>query len=416
MNRPARLIAALTLGAVALLAALPAWLGWRAERTYRALVDGLAAAVDAPPPVHRYRRAWLHSEAESELRAENGATLTVRLYLDHGPLAHEGLAPVMAYGRGEVQLAVPASAAIPPLTIEGTTDLGGTTRLRLSWPAARIRLKDSELAWETLHASVQHERRARRLQTQIDIPRLHTAGERGWRAEGVRLQLDLRPGTDDAPLGRADASAARLVLPDDETIEDGRLALGTRADGDQVTFTADAHVRIWRRHGVAAGPGTFALAVRRLEPAALWPLLRLTPALARGMDDAVALKLAPLAMQFARRAPDAELTALRLGDGPVALDGRGRLAFNADRLGDNVSPGRLLARLAGEFELALPTALAHGWLWAPPEDTGVRRTGPPPPYDRLFAPEQDGYRLRAALKQGRLLVNGEPWHGPLPAP
>jgi len=411
MNRPIRLIAAIALGAVVLLAALPAWLGWRAERTYRALLDELAAAVDAPPPAHRYRRGWLHSDVVSELRGANSVAFTVTLRLDHGPLAHEGPAPVMARVHGEVQ---PAPAAIPPLALDGTTDLAGVTRLTLSWPGAQLALPDGELAWETLRARLRYERRTRRLQAQVEAPRLQRRGARGWQAERAWAQLDLHAGPGGAPLGSAEAGAARLALGDDEVIDDGRVMLVARPEGDSVTLTADARLRAWRRHGVAAGPGTASLAARRLEPAAWWPLLRLAPTLARGVDGATALKLAPLAMQIARRAPVVELSALRLDGNPAALDGHGRLAFNARQLGESVSPGRLLARLAGELELNLPSVLAHGWLWPRAAEAGTHTA--PPPYDRLFAPQpDDGYRLHAALKQGRLLVNGVPWHGPLPS-
>lgn len=415
LNRHGRLAGAIALGALALLAALPAWLGWRAELTYRALLDGLAATAAVSAPVHRYRRSWLHSEVESEVRAVDGTTLTVRLRLDHGPLADEGLAPVMAYVRGEVRLAAPTAAAIPPLTLEGATDLGGATRLTLTWPAARLESKTGVLAWDTLHASLRHERDTRRLLAQLETPWLQVSGERAWRADSLRLQLDLRAGKDSVPLGNIDASTARLALPDDETIDDARLTLVSRPDSDSVTLTADARLNTWRRHGLAAGPGRLTLAAQRLEPAALLSLLRLAPTLAHGMDGTAVLKLAPLVMQLARRAPAVELTTLRLGDGPTALTGRGRLAFDARGLGEEGSPGRMLTRLSGEFELALPTALANGWLWPRAGEAGAR-VAPPPPYDRLFTPEQDDYRLRAALKQDRLLVNGEPWHGPLPTP
>jgi len=413
MNRSARLIAALALGAIVLLAALPAWLGWRAERTYRTLLDGLATTAGVPAPAHRYQRGWLGSEIETELRIAD-TTLWVRLHVDHGPLAGEGLAPVMAYVRGEVRMAAPALATVPALTLEGATGLDGVTHLTLTSPAARLPTNSGEFTWGVLRANLRHERDTRRLQAQFELPSLRHDGEHAWHVDHLRLQLNLHPGKDGVPLGEAELSAASLVLADDEHVDEPRLTLTTRAEADGIALTAEAQLRAWQRHGTDAGPGRLAFTAQRLEPAAMWPLLRRAPMLARGVDGDAAPKLAPLAMQIVRRAPVIELTTLRLGDGPAALNGRGRLAFDARGLGDEVPPGRLLTRLAGEFELDLPVALAAGWWWPRVAETDARLV--PPPYDRLFASAPEGYRLRATLRRGRLLVNGEPWHGPVFSP
>lgn len=413
MNRSMRVIAAFTLGAIALLVALPAWLGWRAERTYRTLLDGLASTTGMPTPFHRYQRGWLGSEIESELRIADD-TLIVRLHVDHGPLAGEGLAPVMAHVRGEVRMAAPALATVPALTLEGATGLDGVTHLTLISPAARLSTNSGDFMWGVLRANLRHERDSRRLQAQFELPSLRHDGEHAWRVDNLRLQLDLHPGKDGVPLGLAELNTARLVLGDDEIIDDARLTLTTRAEADGIALTAEARLRAWRRHGTDAGPGRLAFTAQRLEPTALWPLLRLAPVLTRGVDRMAALKLAPLAMQIVRRAPVLELTTLRLGDGPAALNGRGQLAFDARNLGNEIPPGRLLARFAGELEFDVPATLAGGWLWPRVAETDTNEA--PSPYDRLFTLAPEGYRLRATLKRGRLLVNGEPWHGPVFSP
>src|SRR3989338_6227964 len=85
------------------LAALPWWLGWQAEKTYRALLDELTVTTGATTAVRHYDRGWFHSEVESEIRLSGAApAFVIQLRLDHGPLALEGLIPVMAYVRGEL--------------------------------------------------------------------------------------------------------------------------------------------------------------------------------------------------------------------------------------------------------------------------------------------------------------------------
>ena len=147
---------------------------------------------------------------------------------------------------------------------------------------------------------------------------------------------------------------------------------------------------------------------------------------------AAAAKLAPLAAMLARQAPEAEIVTLRLRHASGELTGHGRLLFDGRRLGANAPPGRLLTALAGELELTLPADLVRAWLVpAIRRDlatqrvdgkltaTEAARLAPEAkalplylaehPYARWLVPADGHYRLAASLKQGRLLINNEPW-------
>ncbi len=440
ITRPALLSA---FGALTLLslAALPWWLGWQAEKTYRVLLDELTAATGATTAVRRYDRGWFHSEVESEIRfGDTAPAFVIQLRLDHGPLALEGLVPVMAYVRGELHPAAGA-ARIAPLTVEGTTDLRGTAHLVFAWPAGQLPLAGGTFAWQPLRGSLSIERDAQRLAWQFETPALHFTGETGadWRIEALQLRAALREGVAGFPLGNIAGSAARLVHTPDEVVEDGKLSVSARFGGEGLMLAVGAQLRSWKHGAETFGPGELTLEVRRLDPSALMPLLRSLPALSRPAEASAAVKLTALAVTLARKAPEAEFTALRLKKNADELTGRGRLLFDGRRLGANVPAGRLLTALSGEFELSVPVALAHAWfvpttpgmaeveqrmerLPMAQQDAETERTDDVPapdetlsshlhghPYGRLLVPTETGYRLTASLKQGRLLINNEPW-------
>lgn len=446
MTRTTRLAVLIALGALALvlllLTALPWWLGWQAEKTYRALLDELAATTGAVTAVRRYDRGWLRSEAESEIRLNGPApVLVVRLRLDHGPLALEGLAPIMAHVRGELRPTAPAGAApLASLTVQGTTDLRGTTRLAFAWPAGRLAVAGGALEWQPLRGRLSVERDAQRLEMQLDAPAIHFAGEdgSGWRLEAPQLRAELREAAGGFPLGNITAGAARLVYVPDDVIDGGKLSASARLNGEGLMLAVGAQLQSWKHGEETIGPGELMLEARRIEPSALLPLLRALPALSRPAEAAAAAKLAPLAAMLARKAPEAEIVTLRLRHASGELNGHGRLLFDGRRLGANAPPGRLLTALAGELDLTLPANLVRAWL-APAirrdlatqrvdgklTATEVARLAPEAeahivaealplylaehPYARLLVPADGHYRLAVSLKQGRLLINNEPW-------
>jgi hypothetical protein len=419
MIRPTRIATPVALGVLAvalLLVALPGWLGWRAEKTYRALLDEFATTTGATTTVRHYDRGWLHSEAESEIHLGTMA-LVVRLHLDHGPLALDGFAPIMARVRGELHpIESVGAAAVAPLTLDGATDLRGATRLTIAWPAGRLLFADGTLEWLPWRGRIAIEPAARRLQMQLEAPGIHFAGEAGgsWRLEAPRLHADLHEGIGGFPLGDISASAARLVYPPYAVIDGGRVSAAARLNGDGVTLAFGARLQSWNHDAGSIGPGELALEARRLEPAALLPLLRALPALSRPAETATAAAmLAPLAALLARKAPEAEIVTLRLQHASGELTGRGRLRFDGRRLGANVAAGRLLTALGGEAELTLPASLVRAWLAPETEghiaDSDLSQHLVEHPFARLLAPVETGYRLTATLKHGQLLINDKPW-------
>ena len=158
------------------------------------------------------------------------------------------------------------AARIAPLTVEGTTDLRGTTRLVFAWPAGQLPVAGGALAWQPLRGSLSIERDAQRLAWQLETPALHFTGEAGadWRIEALQLRAALREGIAGFPLGNIAGSAARLVhAPDDsqgwrvgatpgavadDVIEDGKISVSAHFGGEGLMLAVGAQLRSWK-HG-----------------------------------------------------------------------------------------------------------------------------------------------------------------------
>lgn len=483
MNRTARLVIVIATGALLLslltLASLPYWFGLRAEKNYRALLDELALGLGRPVTLKRYERGWRHSEAEADVALSDlPLTLTVRHALQHGPWTESGWAPLLARVRGDVRFASTANHPVPePLTWQGDIDLRGTVRLSFDWPATQFAWAGENLQWRPVRGSLHTDRDGNRVQVEVGTDELRLGG---WRAERWQARFDVRPNEAAFPLGQLDLAIGRLASPSAWEADALQLSLSSRPTGETVALKLGGQLEKLRMAGESYGPGELAFEARNLEPVALTQFARALPALFRA--DANVAAVAPPLAALARKAPEAELVALRLkatpesatapdrmagrtgeasrasesargpadvpdarmprpgmaGSGldPIgdALTGGGSIVLDGRRLGPTPHPARLLSALSGELTLSVSTPLLTSWSLAGSRrgagaddennDDQKRRLAAEAlpdylathPTARLLAAADGRYRLVASLKQGRLLVNNEPWHGPLPNP
>lgn len=433
MNRTARLVIAVAVGALLLslltLAALPYWFGYQAEKTYRALLDELTLATGLPVTLRRYERGWRHSTAEADIALPDlSLTLTVRHTLEHGPWTEDGWAPLLARVSGDIGFASTASHAVPvPLTLQGDINLRGAVRLSFDWPATQLAWAGRPLQWQPLHATLHTDHDGNRIQGQIGGSALQI-GDR--HAEHWRVRFDVRPNETAFPLGQLNLDIGRLTVPSFWEVDTLQLSVSSRLTGETVAFKINGQLEKLRMAEEFYGPGEFVLEARTLEPVALIQFARALPTLFR--TDATAAKLASPLAALARQAPVVELTMLRLRAAPDALVGKGSVVLDGRRLGPTPHPARLLSALSGDLTLSVSTPLLTSWLLTDLQDdpdtndTGQKKhlaaeTLPrylaAHPYARLLVPTDGHYRLTASLKQGRLLINNEAWHGQLlPAP
>lgn len=446
MNRTARLVIAVAVGALLLslltLAALPYWFGYQAEKTYRALLDELTLATGLPVTFKRYERGWRHSAAEADIALPDlSLTLTVRHTLEHGPWTEDGWAPLLARVSGDIGFASTASHTVPvPLTLQGDINLRGAVRLSFDWPATQLGWAGGTLQWQPLHATLHTDRDGNRIQGQIGGSALQIGDQR---TEHWQIRFDVRPNETAFPLGQLSLEIGRLTSPSSWEAGALQLSVSSRLTGETVALKINGQLEKLQRAGEFYGPGEFTLEAQTLEPVALTQFVRALPTLLHA--DADLTKLVPPLTVLARKAPEVKLTALRLKVTPEAapgssltrgprldpigdaLTGRGRIVLDGRRLGPAPHPARLLSALNGELTLSVSTPFLTSWLLV---DTNAENTNDTDqkqrlakealpryltahPYARLLVPAHGHYRLAASLKQGRLLINNEPWHGPL---
>lgn len=429
MNRTARLVIAVAGGALLLLlltlAALPYWFGYQAEKTYRALLADFTLITGLPVTLKRYERGWRHSAAETDIVLPDlSLTLTAHHTLEHGPWTEDGWAPLLARVKGDIGFASTASHAVPvPLMLQGDVDLRGAVRLSFDWPAAQPAWTGGNLQWQPIRGTLHADRDGNRVQGQIGGSALQM-GDR--HAERWQIRFDIRPNETAFPLGQLNLEIGRLAVASSWKADALQLSVSSRPTGETVALKINGQLEKLQLVEKFYGPGEFILEAQTLEPGALTQFVRALPTLFH--PDADVAKLVPPLTALAHKAPEVKLTTLRLKATPDALTGRGSMVLDGRRLGPAPHPARLLSALSGELTLSVSTPFLTSWLLADTdtEDTDQKqrlteetlsRHLTAHPYARLLVPVDGHYRLAASLKQGRLLINNEPWHGPLlPAP
>lgn len=397
---PVLIIGAVALLLGAIIAGFPWWLGLQAEQRYRQRLEQFTATTGFPATVTRYARGWRSSEASTEIRlSPQVPPLVLTHRLEHGPLlldesAAQSLVARLALLRlrGELYSA-PAAA---PVQLEAITDFTARWQLTVHGPGGQLAVGAQRFEWETLQGVFAGSADGD-LHTQFDLLKAGwDTAARSWRADKLRLTGEWREGEAGFPFGQIVLTAARLAYTDG-WLDDLRAEITAHAESRGATLGLAGTLRSWHHAGESFGPGTLALSARHLEPEITLALARLTPSLLRPEQAGGALAaLAPLAGLLGRRSPAAELHTLQLTAAKSELRGHGRLLLDGQRLGGNARGAAVLTALRGELDILVPTPLAQLI-----------------PEAHWLTPEEDHFRLRATLARGRLLVNDEPWHGPL---
>lgn len=466
MNRTARLVIAVTIGTLLLsmlaLATLPYWFGHRAEKAYRALLHELTLTTGLAVTLKHYERGWRYSTAETDITLPDlPLTLTARHALQHGPWTEDGWTPLLARVSGEIRFISTANHPVPtPLTLQGSVGLRSAIQLSFDWPATQLTWAGGNLQWQPIRGTLHADRDGNRVQGQIGGSTLQIGNRH---AERWQIRFDIRPNETAFPLGQLNLEIGRFTVASSWEADALQLSVSSRPTGETVALKINGQLEKLQLAGNFYGPGELILETRTLDPVALTQFVRALPTLFHA--DADAAKLVPPLTVLAHKAPEVKLTTLRLkaipeaapgssltrgpadvpdagmpqrpgmaGSGldPIgdALTGRGSMVLDGRRLGPTPHPARLLSALSGELTLSVSTPLLTSWLLA---DTDTKNTNDTDqkqrlakealpryltahPYARLLVPADGHYRLVASLKQGRLLINDEPWHGPLPGP
>lgn len=457
-NRKALLSAlAVLLAVAAALGAAPWWFGRASEEALRAAFERASSGGAYTVSIARYERGWARSTAETVVRhAWLPLEFNVQHSIHHGPLPLPALLagrfdrlPASAIVESELRLPSMGGVALPPLRADTAVAFDGEMHVTVS----QAPFKSGQLSSQGMQGELRLDAALKRLRSEIRIPALALASANGAvKFNGIVLRSDLTQGVAGHYLGDASLTLESAELSGTLNAHAKGLTVSSRTLAAGETLTASLSYRLNEASFAQqrAGPAELTVELRRLDAAALRAFEDGLNALYRRQlpPDQSSLmvlgKVLELVGQLARKSPEAELTRLTFRYGNEELRAHAKLVLDGAR-GDLVeNPLLILTALRGEGEVSLP-ASAVKLLLAPLiladleayEKTRALSAGEatqltPEVIDRVIDQalplylerheftrllQADGgrYKLVARLRRGQVLVNGEPWRGPIPA-
>lgn len=448
----------LSVAALAALAAAPWWFGREAENAFRGALERAAAQGTFTITLTRYERGWTESSAETVLRhAWLPIEIPVQHRIHHGPLPLAALLggelnqlPAQALIQSELRPPAFAGVSLPPLSAHTLVALDGETVIALAQPA----FKNAALAWQGLSGEIRTDREWKRVRAEISAPglALQPASGNTVTATGMRLQSDLTQGSGGQYLGEGTFAFDSIELggaPLPARVKGLNISSRTQATGDTLTASLGYRFADASLGDRKLGPAELSLELRRLDAAALKRFEDELNAIYRRKlpPDQTSLmvlgKTLELAGTLARKSPEAEITRLSFKYGGEELRARAKFLLDGSRGDLTENPLLILTALRGEAEVSMPATVLKPLL-APliladlrayqerrvlsaqeaqrltPEvlERVVEQALPlylgRNDFTRLLKPDAGRYKLVAQLRQGQVLVNGEPWRGSLP--
>jgi uncharacterized protein YdgA (DUF945 family) len=387
------LLAALAL----LLLAGPLALGGHAQQTYQNLLGGALETLPGGWVIfEHYDRGWFSSNASAELAFQPGDSdlsrppmqfrLTSRI--DHGPLhwLTPRIPPVLT--RVETRIAsISLATALPPLEIDTDVALNGAVRSRFHLPAADQTASTSayRLVNASLDGTLELTPGGAEIRAEIRLPSLELLTPKGAAAtlSGVRISADLHRMAGGLYSGNAGLTLDAASLgPGTSGLDDLQVTLrqtdtpaatgGTA--GDRLSLQFDLSAAGFTLAGQPYGPSELRLSARGWDAQVLAELAEGLQALASGSVAGplrgmfAAALLARLLPRFAASEPNLRLDTLRIESDQGRIEARAALGVagltqdGTDRGPPVDDPIRLLSRLTGDAEIALPRAIALEWL------------------------------------------------------
>jgi uncharacterized protein YdgA (DUF945 family) len=441
---------------VAALGAAPWWFGRATEGVLRAALER-AGGGNYTIDITRYERGWLQSTAETAVRhAWLPLELRIQHTIHHGPLPLPALLggdlarlPARALIDSEWRPPAVGKASLPPLRADTTVTLDGEMRVSLNQAGFRTERAGSQ----GVQGELRLDGALRRIRSEVRIAGLALATQNGSvTLRGIVLRSDLHQGAAGQYLGDASLAIEAVEAGGALAVRARGLSVSSRTQAAGDTLTASLNYRLNEAAFAQRrlGPAELALELRRLDAAALKAFEDGLNALYRrklppDQGSLMALgKVLELVGQLARKSPEAEITRLSFRYGDDELRGHAKLVLDGTR-GDLVeNPLLILTALRGEGELSIPASAVRPLL-APliladlaasernrvlsaaeatqltPEvlDRVIDQALPlyleRHAFTRLLQADGGRYKLVARLRRGQVLVNGEPWRGPVPA-
>lgn len=439
------------------------WYGRETESAFQALAKDLGERAGVRVTIRHYERGWLRSTAATEFTLQGTpAILTATHEIRHGPLAVdrwlEGKVDVDFFSaRMHSELTglklpsqnVNLAFAKPAVVADTVVSADGTIESRLHL-AGSLELTPGQRAvnWAAGSGTLMASADLKRYQLEAAFPSLRLAGEAPMPApleiKNVRLRIQMAEGALGYSFGTTSLELADLSIGEQARIAALSLKATTRPAGPHLELVADYRIGEVQIGGQTLGPGQVTLEVRKLDLASLGRFSEeMKEIYGRNLPEQQASlmvvgKSLALLTALAEKAPELEVTQLSLKTGNGEMTGKASFVLDGSRSDVRTNPMRLLTALRGEAEVTVPAPLLRP-LVAPlvEQDLAAYRAQgalsdrevvalrgetltrvvdraiplylPRHDLGRWLQPHGEHYRVKAAIRQGQLLVNDRLW-------
>jgi uncharacterized protein YdgA (DUF945 family) len=449
------------------LGAAPFWFGIEAEKRHAQWTLALQEEHGFKASAMVYERGWLTSTASYTLALPN-LPLQMKIVhtIQHGPLVLDRvlanpaslLEPVQAVVHSEMTLAlagVPAKdsplTGLPPLTADSVIGIRGAGVSTIAMAPMKKTLADgASVEFKGVDGRIDFDTQWNAVRSDIVLPGLVLKDAQKTLTVGrMTANADLRAGSNGYFLGTVSMSMEQAALPTlGASLAGVRLTTTTRETGKLLNTSARYELREFKLGDAVYGPASVALELRKLDAATLMKLQKtLNAAQKPGAPPQQAALMAMghllnLAGTLAKSAPELEITqfSVRMPAGEVR--GRAKFVLDGTKMDVAANPMLLVNAFGGDGELTMAAGVidalarqqaqmefeqlkASGQLDA----TEIARLTPQkvalildqalPARARALAArlqlvrQGTDYQIKASIRQGRLLVNGQPMQVPI---
>jgi uncharacterized protein YdgA (DUF945 family) len=424
-----------------LVAALPLYGGWEAQRAFGEIDASLEALTGGGLEVQTgFDRGWLRSGAETRIHARQGDDLTVELVVRHrvvhGPLAlaelYEGRSPfTLARAIVYTDLDLPGEEAVTIASLRTRLALDGSARSDVTSPGYQS--EAPYVRWSGVRGTFfTPSTQLGALTGTLEAPSFELkSADRRVAFEALTVDVDtetsiaghLPIGSYTCGVGRIafESEQGRLVVTGLEWAQNGRV--DPVADLYESTFSGSLEELV--SDDEAYGPGALEMVLRNVDPEAVASMRdAVTQAAQEGRelspDDLAGLQ------RLMSRSPRLDLVRMDLASPDGTLSATGGIGIDGEHPHLAMGPLFALMALDVEADFHLPERLLHRLLEAAAEaqlDEAAASAG-----DRdvsianlraewvqamlamgLLEAEASGYRMRIQYREGELLLNGAPF-------
>ncbi len=445
----------------------PFWFGLAAEKTHAQWMQALADEHGLRPSGLTYERGWLASIASYTLTLPNlPLQVNVTHSIQHGPFVLDRLLsdpiallqPVQAVVRSEMTLGVAGATAkdhplagLPPLKADTVIGIRGDGVSMLAMaPMKKALTGGASVELKGIDGRVDFDTRWTAVRSEFSLPGLVLKdAQRVLDIGRMTVNADLRAGASGAFFGTASFSLDQAAVPMlGASLAGLRLSTTTREAGKLTHTSGQYQLRELKLGEDAYGPASMALELRKVDGATLMKLQKtLNAAQKPGMPPQQAALMAmgellSLVGALAKTAPELEITKLSLHTPAGDISGHAKFVLDGAKVDVAANPMLLVNAFRGEAELtvaagvveALARKQAHleleqlkasGQLNAgeiarlTPQKASLILEQALPARSRALAARLQlvhqgaDYQIKASVRHGRLLVNGQPMQVPM---